>query len=109
MMNVCRGVDPHQSSPPPAAGVAATAAAVPDAAEGDALTELFGLNKSPMLNLAGDADATGLAAACAFVRARLALGEAAGDGDSAGLATVAASVFLRPRFVLGESRRRFGC
>jgi len=57
--------------------------------------EVFGLNKSPRPNLAGDADAAGLAAAAApaFVwAARLALGEAAGDG--AGLAAVAASAFL---------------
>jgi hypothetical protein len=60
-----------------------------------AAVELFGLNKSPRANLAGDADAAGLAAAAApaFVRAAcLLLGEVA--GDAAGLAAVAASAFL---------------
>ena len=59
-----------------------------------AAVEVFGLNISPRLNLAGDADAEGLAAAAApaFAWARLALGDAA--GDAAGLAVVAASACL---------------
>jgi len=46
-----------------------------------AAAEVFGLNKSPRLNLAGDADAAGLAAVAAsfFLLTRFALGEAAGD------------------------------
>ena len=46
-----------------------------------AAAEVFGLNKSPKLNLAGDADAAGLAAVVAsfFLLVRFALGEAAGD------------------------------
>ena len=66
--------------------------------------EFFGLNKSPRLNLAGEADAAGLAAAAAaaLVRAaRLPLGEDA--GDAAGLAAVAASDCLRERLDLGEA------
>jgi len=53
----------------PAAGLAAAA-------------EVFGLNKSPRLNLAGEGDAA--AAASAFVRVRFALGEAAGDAAGEG-------------------------
>ena len=56
-------------------------------AAGLAAAELFGLNKSPRENLAGDADAAGLAAvrASAFLPPRLPFGEAAGDaaGDAA--------------------------
>ena len=72
-----------------AAGAAAAAAGLV------AAVEVFGLNKSPRLNLPGDADAAGLAAAAApaFVRAaRLPLGEAA--GDAAGLAAVEAAASL---------------
>ena len=82
----------------PFAGAGAAAAGLASA------VEVFGLNKSPKLNLPGDADAAGLAAAAApaFVRAaRLPLGDAA--GDSAGFAAVAASAFLRVRFALGEA------
>ena len=72
--------------------------------------EVFGLKKSAKALLAGDADAAGLAdvvtAAC--LRARFALGEAAGeataDGDvavSVGAAVVAA--FLRVRCFAGDS------
>ena len=60
-----------------------------------AAVEVFGLNKSPKLNFAGDADAAGVAAAAAlaFVReACLPFGELA--GDAAGLAAVAASACL---------------
>jgi hypothetical protein len=59
-----------------------------------AAVEVLGLNKSPKLNLAGDADGEGLAAATgpAFVRACFPFGEAA--GDAAGLAAVAASACL---------------
>jgi len=48
-----------------------------------AAAEVFGLNKSPRLNLAGDADAAGLAAVAAsfFLLTRFALGEAAGDAE----------------------------
>jgi hypothetical protein len=51
------------------------------AAAGLAAAELFGLNMLPRLNFAGDVDAAGLAAAAAsaFLRPRLAFGEAAGD------------------------------
>jgi hypothetical protein len=81
------------------AGAAAAAAAGPAGA-----VEVFGLNKSPRPNLAGDADNAGLAAAAApaFARAaRLPLGEA--TGDTAGLAAVAGSAFRRARFALGEA------
>ena len=82
-----------------AAGAGAAAAGLA------AVVEFFGLNKSPKPNLAGDADAAGLAAAAAaavFARdARLPLGDA--TGDSAGLAAVVASAFLRVRFALGEA------
>ncbi len=59
-----------------------------------AAVEVLGLNKSPTLNLAGDADAEGLAtaAAPAFAWAFFPLGEAA--GDAAGLAAVAATACL---------------
>jgi hypothetical protein len=65
--------------------------------------ELFGLNKSPRLNFAGDADAAGVGAATApaFAWARFPLGEAA--GDAAGLAAGAASACLRARFAFGEA------
>jgi hypothetical protein len=78
--------------PPPGAGgfVAASALLLVAgrlAAAGLAVAELFGLNKSPSENLAGDGDAAGLAAApaFAFLRPRLAFGEVAGDalGDAA--------------------------
>jgi hypothetical protein len=86
-------------------------------AEGDALTELLGLNKSPSLNLGeavglagGLAVADGLAVASvfAFLRRRLALGDAAGDSAVAGEAAVSAgdavaSAILRWRcFFAGE-------
>src|SRR5258708_5270466 len=82
--------------PPPAAGViavlvlAARAGAGLAAAGLAAAAEVFGLNKSPRLNLAGDADAAGLAAVAAsfFLLARFALGEAAGDAEVAGDAAV---------------------
>ena len=87
--------------PPPGAGAfVAALALVPFAGAGPAAAglaapaELFGLNISPRLNLAGDADTEGLAtaAAPAFVLACFPLGEAA--GDAAGLAAVAASACL---------------
>lgn len=100
--------------PPPGAGLlvaptvlARVAGAWLADAELAPTAEVFGLNKSPRLNLAGDADAVGFAAASAFLRVRFALGEAAGDaaakGDSAGLAAVVASAFLRLRLALGEA------
>jgi hypothetical protein len=56
------------------------------AAAGLADAEVFGLNKSPRLNLAGDPDAAGLAAAAAsfFLLPRFPLGEAAGDAEVVG-------------------------
>ena len=71
---------------------------VTDAAEGDALAELLGLNKLPSLNLGGAVGlaagvaAAGLAAAsvCAFFRRRLALGKPVGDSAVAGEAVVSA-------------------
>src|SRR5207244_5561748 len=80
----------------PRAGAGRAAAGVAAAAE------VFGLNKSPRLNLPGDADGAGLAAACVFVRARLAFGEVAGDaaGDAA---AVVASAFLPRCLAVGEA------
>jgi hypothetical protein len=56
------------------------------------------LNKSLRVNLPGEADGDGLAAAEVFARVRFALGEpagdAAGDPDGAGLAEVVVSVLL---------------
>ena len=94
--------------PPPGAGAVAAAAALvflaaaPLTAAGLAAAELFGLNKSPSENLAGDGE--GLVAASAFLRAPFVLGVAAGDaaGEAAGLAAVPASAFLRPRLAVGE-------
>jgi hypothetical protein len=88
------------------------------AAEGDALTELLGLNKSPSLNL-GEAvglaaGAVGLAAGLAvasvfaFWRGRLAFGEAEGDSAVEGNTTswaseAVAAAFLNTRcFFAGE-------
>jgi hypothetical protein len=82
------------------------------AAEGDALTELLRLNKSP--NLAGDADAAGLAAGLATVsvfallRVRLSLGEADGDaaveGDAAfSVGGAVTSAFLCVRCFAGDA------
>jgi hypothetical protein len=61
------------------------------AATGEVLAEVFGLKKSPNVNLPGEAEglATGLAATSGFAlfRARFGLGDAAGDsaveGDAA--------------------------
>ena len=80
----------------------AAAGAGAAAAELVAVVEFFGLKKSAKELLAGDADAAGLAAAAApaFVRARLPMGEAA--GEAAGLAA-AAAVCLRARFAFGEA------
>ena len=88
-------------------------AAVVGAAEGDALAELLGLNKSPSVNLPGDADAAGLATGLAavsvfaFLRARFSLGEAAGDSVVEGEAAFSAgeavaSAFLCVRCFVGE-------
>jgi hypothetical protein len=97
--------------PPPGAGGLAAAsvvlffAAAPVAAAGLAAAELFGLNKSPRENFAGDGDA--FAAVSAFLRLPFALGAAAGevaaDGDVAGLAAAPASAFLRPRLAGDEA------
>ena len=62
-------------------------------AEGDALTELLGLNKSPSLNLGeavGLAARLGVASVFAFLRGGLAVGDAAGDSATAGAAGVSA-------------------
>jgi hypothetical protein len=94
--------------PPPGAGGLAAAAALACfvgallTAAGLAAAELFGLNKSPSENLAGDGEA--LVPVSAFLRLPFALGAAAGDvaGDVAGLAAGPASAFLRPRLAFGE-------
>jgi hypothetical protein len=82
------------------------------AATGEVLAEVFGLKKSPNVNLPGEAEglATGLAATSGFAlfRARFGLGDAAGDsaveGDAACSADEgAASAFLCVRcFFAGE-------
>jgi hypothetical protein len=105
----------------PAVLVSVELVAVAGAAEGDALTELFGLKKSASVFFAGDGDGVtaGETAAVVFpLRACFALGEgdsaverdaasSAGEADAAGLATglaaVSAFAFLRPRFALGEA------
>ena len=66
---------------------------VTGAAEGDALTELLGLKKSPSLNLGeavGVADGLGVASIFAFLRGPLALGDAVGDSAVVGEAAVSA-------------------
>jgi hypothetical protein len=66
---------------------------VAGAAEGDALTELLGLNKSPSLNLGeavGLAVGAAVASVFAFLRGRLAVGDADGDSAIAGEAGVSA-------------------
>ena len=89
----------------PFAGAGAAAAGLA------AAVEVFGLNKSPSVNLAGDADAAGLSASLAavsvlaFLRPRFSTGEAeaaavlsaAGEGEVAGIA-----FRLRVRFSAGE-------
>jgi len=62
-------------------------------AEGDALTELLGLNKLPSLNLGeavGVADGLDVASISTFLRARLALGDAVGDSAVVGEAAFSA-------------------
>jgi len=77
--------------PPPGAGVAVPVPPMTGAADGDALTELLGLNKSPNLNLG---EAVGLAAGLtvasggAFLRGRLAFDDAVGDSAIVGEAAV---------------------
>jgi hypothetical protein len=75
-------------------------AAAPLTAAGLAAAELFGLNKSPSENLAGDGEA--LVPVSAFLRPRLAFGEdagaAAGEADAAvssGYAVVSAFLCVR--------------
>lgn len=82
-----------------AAGVAAGEVVAP---------EVFGLNKSARLNLPGEGDTVGLAAAvaAAFFAPRFAFGEAAGDAAEAGDAAAGACdpvvcVFLAARFLTG--------
>ena len=72
-----------------------------------AAPEVFGLNKSPRLNLAGDADAAGLAAAAAaaFLEPRFALGDVAVDaaGDTVACAFVTARCFAGVGDLAGDS------
>jgi len=80
------------------------------AAAGLADAEVFGLNKSPSMNLAGAADAAGVAAALAavsvlaFLRVRFSAGEAevAAVLSAAGEAAAVASAFLCERRFPGE-------
>jgi hypothetical protein len=84
---------------------------VTGAAEGDALTELLGLNKSPSLNLGeavGVADGLGVASIFGFLRGLPALGDAVGDSAvvveaavSAGEG-VASALLCRRCFFAGE-------
>ena len=74
-------------------------AVAPVAAAGLAAAELFGLNKSPRENLAGEGD--GFAAVAVFLRVPFVLGVTA--GEAAGLAAVLASAFLRPRLDFGAA------
>ena len=89
--------------PPPGAGGLAAASVLlffvtgAVAAAGLAAAELFGLNRSPSENLAGDGE--GLIAVSAFLRLPFVFGAAA--GDAAGLAGVVVSAFLPPRFAFG--------
>ena len=78
---------------------------VTGAAEGDALTELLGLNKLLSLNLGegvglaaglGVALGLGVASVCAFLRGRLTLGGAPGDSAIAGEAGVSAGDAVAP-------------
>jgi hypothetical protein len=83
---------------------------VTGAAEGDALTELLGLNKSRSLNLGeavGLAGGLTVASVFAFWRGRLALGDAAGDSAVAGEAVsagdaVASAILCWRCFFAGE-------
>jgi hypothetical protein len=84
---------------------------VTGAAEGDALSELLGLNKSPSLNLGeavGLAAGLGVASVFAFLRVRLVVGDAAGDSVTAGAAgfsagdAVASAIFCWRCFFAGE-------
>jgi hypothetical protein len=83
---------------------------VTDAAEGDALTELLGLNKSPSLNLGeavGLAGGLAVASVFAFWRGRLASGDAAGDSAVGGEAVsaggaVASAILCWRCFFAGE-------
>jgi len=97
--------------PPPGAGVAVAVLPMAGAAEGDALTELLGLNKSPSLNLGevvGLAAGVDVASVCAFLRGCLALADAAGDSAIAGEAgvsagdAVASAILCRRCFFAGE-------
>jgi hypothetical protein len=73
-------------------------------AEGDALTELLGLKKSPSLNLGdavGLAAGVGVASVFACLRARVALGDPAGNAAAAGEAVVSTGeVVASPPFLL---------
>ena len=77
--------------------LAARAGAALAAAGLAAAAEVLGLNKSPRLNLPGDGEGVGCAAAvaCAFFAPRFALGETAGDaaGDVVAFGFAAARCF----------------
>jgi len=79
----------------------------PAAAGLAAAVEVFGLNKSPRLNLPGDGEGVGCAAvARSFLAPRLAFGEAAGEAAGEGDAAVSAaeavvSAFLCARRFVG--------
>ena len=104
--------------PPPCAGAFVAAAVVVRvaaagfAAAGLADAEGFGLNKSPNVDLAGDAEGAGLAATSVFAflcaRGFAGDGEAAGEAEAAavlsaaGEAAVVASAFLRERRLPGD-------
>ena len=103
---MCDSVLTHtRPGPPPGAGVAAPVAVVTGAAEGEVLTEDFGLKKSLSADLRGDAEglaATGLATASVirFFRVRFASGETAGLAD---VVAAASACFFRARFGLGDA------
>ena len=70
------------------------------AAAGLVVAEVFGLNKSPRLNLPGDGEGVGCVAgagvAFAFLVARCFAGVCDGEGDSAGLGDCAIQVLANP-------------
>jgi len=81
------------------------------AAEGDALTELLGLNKSPSLNLGEAVELAarlGIASVFALLRAGLAVGDSSGDSATAGAAgfsagdAVASAILCWRCFFAGE-------
>ena len=86
--------------PPPGAGELAGFVAAACAAAGlAAVVEVFGLNRSPRLNLAGEGDGAGCVAgagvAVAFFIARCFAGVCDGEGDSAGLGDCACEMQMQ--------------